>query len=38
MSLPATKSRPWHESLGCMLVVIVVLAITITLVARWLSP
>jgi hypothetical protein len=38
MSPHENKTRGWQESTGCMLAVIVLLAITITLVARWVSP
>jgi Tfp pilus assembly protein PilX len=37
MSLPANKVRGFQESLGCVLTFVVVMAIVITLLARWLS-
>jgi hypothetical protein len=37
MSLPAHKVRGYQENLGCLLLVIVVLAVAITLLAHWLS-
>jgi hypothetical protein len=37
MSLPVHKVRGYQESLGCLLVTVVVLAVAITLAAHWLS-
>jgi hypothetical protein len=36
MSLPTDKVRGYQESLGCVLTFIAILAIVITLLARWL--
>jgi hypothetical protein len=37
MPLPANKVRGFQENLGCLLTLVVALAVVITLVAQWLS-
>jgi hypothetical protein len=36
MTLPTLKTRGYQESLGCVLTLVVLLALAITLLTRWL--